>query len=455
MVNTLNGPGSPSREEIFSQLEKIFASRAFQGAEILKSFLRFVVSKSIEGQESELKEYTIATEVFARKGDYDPRTDSLVRVQAARLRSKLEEYYLVEGKSDPIRIHLPKGHYVPLFTQTKTSGELSEGAPEKDGSVKLPVLKRPRRGIGTFRRRADQYLLAALIGLNLLLGFLAYRYHSLANRNGRISPDSNLGPLFSQQISPLWGEFVDSGVPVLIAYSNPAFQGNAVDGMKYWMPMELSPPNLRPPSVSRMTEPSSITDVYTGVGEVIAVNLLGNLFFKAGTSFRVERSLLLTWEDLKTQNIVFLGGPAENLLLRRLPQEQDFVHRSDPNKGGPPKVHVLNRKPLGNEQSIYEAILEGSSQSMVTRDYALISMLKGIEPNRRLLILAGITTFGTQACAEYISRPESIKELIKHLNLSTDPARPRLPDSYQVLLEVKIEGSIPVRTSYVTHHVLN
>ena len=436
-------------------MERILGSRAFQGAEILKSFLRFVVGKSIDGQENELKEYTIATEVFGRKSDYDTRTDSLVRVQAARLRSKLEEYYRAEGKSDPIRIQLPKGHYVPLFTQTKLNGEVSKRASENDSSVSTQVPKRPRRGIGIFRRRADRYLLATLIGLNLLLGFMVFWYHSLANRIGRIRPDSSLSAIFSQEISPLWGEFVDSGIPVLIAYSNPAFQGNAVDGMKYWMPMELSPPNLRPPSVSRMTEPNSITDVYTGVGEVIAVNLLGNLFFKAGTPFRVERSLLLTWEDLKTQNIVFLGGPAENLLLRRLPQEQDFVHRSDPNKGGPPKVHVVNRKPLGNEQSTYEAILEGASQSMVTRDYALISMLKGIEPKRRLLILAGITTFGTQACAEYISKPESIKELIKHLNLSTDPTRPRLPDSYQVLLEVKIEGSIPVRTSYVTHHVLN
>ncbi len=455
MVNTLNGVGPPSRQEKLAQLERIISSRTFQGAEILKSFLRFVVSKSIGGLESELKEYTIATEVFGRKGDYDPRIDSLVRVQAARLRSKLEEYYLIEGKSDPIRIHLPKGHYVPLFTNARINSELSEGALENDNPVNIPVPRRPRRGIGIFRRRADRYLLASLIGLNLLFGFLAYRYHSLANRNSRTAPHASPGPIFSQEISPLWGEFVNSGIPVLIAYSNPIFQGNAVDGMKYWLPMELSSPNLRPPSVSRMTEPNSITDVYTGVGEVIGVNLLGNLFFKAGTPFRVERSLLLTWEDLKIQNIVFLDGPTENLLLRRLPQEQDFVYRSDPNKGGPPKVHVANRKPLGNEQSRYEAILEGASQSMVTRDYALISMLKGIEPNRHLLILAGITTFGTQACAEYISKPESIKELIKRLNLSTDPTRPRLPDSYQVLLEVKIEGSIPVRTSYVTHHVLN
>ena len=63
----------------------------------------------------QLKEYTIATEVFGRRSDYDPRIDSVVRVQAGRLRTKLQEYYTAEGKNDQIVIDLPKGHYHPVF----------------------------------------------------------------------------------------------------------------------------------------------------------------------------------------------------------------------------------------------------------------------------------------------------------------------------------------------------
>ncbi len=456
MVNTLNGFGLPSREEKLAQLERIVTSRSFQGAEILKSFLRFVVGKSVDGLDSELKEYTIATEVFGRKEDYDPRIDSLVRVQAARLRSKLEEYYLIEGKSDPIRIHLPKGHYLPLFTSTGFPNEPQEASVRTANNTNSSFFPdQPRQPVGSPERKTRNYLLVTLLLANIVSGYLAYHYHFIASRNYENSVSVKPHPEFFREIAPLWGHFLLSDSPVLIAYSNPVFQGNAVDGMKYWLPMEQTSPNLRPPSVSRMTEPRSITDVYTGVGEVMGVSFLGSLFWKTGTPFRVERSLLLTWEDLKDQNVIFLGGPAENILLRRLPQEQDLIHRTEHSKDGTPRAEVFNRNPRGNEKTSYEATLEGSSQSMVTRDYGLISMLKGIEPNRHLLILAGITTFGTQACAEYISKPESIKELIKHLNLSTDPARPRLPDSYQVLLEVTIEGSIPVRTSYVTHHVLN
>ena len=455
MVNMLNELDSPSREEKLAQLERIVTSRTFQGAEILKSFLKFVVVKSVDGLESELKEYTIATEVFGRKEDYNPRIDSLVRVQAARLRSKIEEYYSEEGKPDLVRIRLPKGHYVPFFTFQDLNGDSHEAVSALGDNADPTVSPQLGNRFESTFRKADRYVLYALLGSTLVFGFLAYRYHSIAGRFAGMSSSVIPDSAFFLQVAPLWGNLLRSDRPVLVAYSNPVFQGNAVDGMKYWLPMELPSPNLRPPSVSRMTEPRSITDVYTGVGEVMGVSFLGSLFWRTGTPFRVQRSLLLTWEDLKTQDIVFLGGPAENIILRRLPQEQDFVHRNEHNKDGTSRVEVFNRKPKGGERSRYEAILEGNSQSMVTRDYALVSMLKGIEPNRHLLVLAGITTFGTQACAEYISKPDSVKELIKHLNLSTDPDQPRLPESYQVLLEVKIEGSIPVRTSYVTHHVLN
>src|SRR2546423_506098 len=105
-----------SKEEKFAQLEKVLHSRALQNSESLKAFLRFVVERTIDNNDAQLKEYTIATEVFGRNSDYDSRIDSVVRVQAGRLRAKLQEYYATEGKNDQIVIDLPKGHYHPVFT---------------------------------------------------------------------------------------------------------------------------------------------------------------------------------------------------------------------------------------------------------------------------------------------------------------------------------------------------
>src|SRR6185503_5835401 len=126
------------REAKIEQLERILQSRALHGSENLKSFLRYVTLKSIDESTDHLKEYTIATEVFGRNDDFSPRSDSVVRVQASRLRHKLQEYYATEGKSDRILIQLPKGHYNPVFTIIEDASD-SEPAPEPSGDTQAQV----------------------------------------------------------------------------------------------------------------------------------------------------------------------------------------------------------------------------------------------------------------------------------------------------------------------------
>ena len=107
-----------TNEEKFAELEKVLQGKTLQGSENLRAFLRFVTIQAIENQERQLKEYIIATEVFGRGSQYDPRIDSVVRVQAGRLRVKLQEYYATEGKNDNLVIELPKGHYTPIFSRS-------------------------------------------------------------------------------------------------------------------------------------------------------------------------------------------------------------------------------------------------------------------------------------------------------------------------------------------------
>ncbi len=85
----------------------------------LKAFLTCIVNAKLEGQADKLKEFTLGVEVFDKDETFDPNTDSIVRVEASRLRSKLREYYGAEGKDDPVRIDVPKGHYVPVFRRVQ------------------------------------------------------------------------------------------------------------------------------------------------------------------------------------------------------------------------------------------------------------------------------------------------------------------------------------------------
>jgi len=106
---------SPAPDRVRHQLERLLASPIFVGSARLRRFLEFVVEKSLAGEGDRLKEYVIGIEVFDRDAQYDPRVDSIVRVEAARLRSKLSEYYQGEGRDDAVVLTLPKGGYSPVI----------------------------------------------------------------------------------------------------------------------------------------------------------------------------------------------------------------------------------------------------------------------------------------------------------------------------------------------------
>jgi Tol biopolymer transport system component len=101
------------------QLERILASSAFVDAERASGFLRFIVERKLEGRDGEIKESVIAIDVLSRPSSFDSKSDPIVRVEAGRLRDRLSAYYEAEGGSDPVLITLPKGRYVPEFTERR------------------------------------------------------------------------------------------------------------------------------------------------------------------------------------------------------------------------------------------------------------------------------------------------------------------------------------------------
>ncbi|MEZ5357152.1 MAG: hypothetical protein R2762_31325, partial [Bryobacteraceae bacterium] len=109
-------PDQPlSPDQVRGALETILQSDAFLSSPRASQFLRYIVERSLGEQHESLKEFTIGLDVFGRPASFDPRTDTIVRVQARRLRKRLEDYYANQGASDAIVIELPKGSYVPSF----------------------------------------------------------------------------------------------------------------------------------------------------------------------------------------------------------------------------------------------------------------------------------------------------------------------------------------------------
>src|SRR5581483_2999868 len=106
---------APPGELVRAALERILASEGFTGSAQLSRFLRHIVEESLSGAESDLKESVIGVKVFNRGLAYDPKADPIVRVEARRLRARLDGYYQKNRTADAVRISLPKGGYVPSF----------------------------------------------------------------------------------------------------------------------------------------------------------------------------------------------------------------------------------------------------------------------------------------------------------------------------------------------------
>ena len=118
----------PPASLVRDHLSRIEHSASFARADRLRAFLRFVVERTLEGQLDTIKEYTIATEVCGRDPTFDPKADPIVRVDANRLRARLDAYYRLEGREDRVRIQLRKGTYVPAFTLSESSNTQQQGA---------------------------------------------------------------------------------------------------------------------------------------------------------------------------------------------------------------------------------------------------------------------------------------------------------------------------------------
>ena len=121
--------GDVSEAEARAALARLVESHAFRTAPQLAAFLCYVVNTALAGRPGEIKGYTIAVEALGRPGDFDPVVDPIVRVEAGRLRRALDVHYAGDGASDPVRVRIPRGSYVPKFVRQSGEAALLDGAP--------------------------------------------------------------------------------------------------------------------------------------------------------------------------------------------------------------------------------------------------------------------------------------------------------------------------------------
>lgn len=144
-----------------AELEAVLASGIFARAPSLAQFLSYICKKHFAGESHVIKETNIAIEALGRTEGFDPKKDSIVRVEAHRLRKRLKQYYEADGASHELRIEVPLGGYCPAFI-AQAPAESGEPQPEVvPGSVPTPAMVPPN----PVRRINPRWLIAAAIML--------------------------------------------------------------------------------------------------------------------------------------------------------------------------------------------------------------------------------------------------------------------------------------------------
>ncbi len=211
-------------------------------------------------------------------------------------------------------------------------------------------------------------------------------------------------------------------------FSNGAFVGRPETGMRYFDPARDSR--------------DTILDHYTGVGEVLAIHALDRTFGLLQRQIRVKRGSLLSLDDVKNNDMIFVGSPAENLTLREIPSTQDFVFRrldSGPRKGD---LAIMNVHPQSGEAEYW---MGSRSNEVLTEDYSVVALVRGLNPAKSVLILAGTTTMGTQAAVEFVCQQSSLEELLPRLQVTdTGELKP-----FEAVLRVKVTRGVPVGSEIV------
>jgi len=339
--------------------------------------------------------------VFGRRPGFNSSDDSIVRSQARLLRMKLEAYFALEGADEPVVVKIPKGHYLPVLLPHKERESLVVQETEKPvPSVEIAETKARRRWL---------IWLGVLVGLTV--GLLAG-----VGLDRRVA----LSPL--NALDRFWSPFLTRSSPTLVIYSNPTFVGTPRTGLKL--------------TDGAAKQAGGVDETYTGTGEAASIYELTRLFDRRKATFTLKRSRLVTWDEAKSRNLIFIGAPSQNTALQELPTATEFAVVVDEQEHG----YFLNRHPHPGEPARLP-------YADATQETALIAILPGLQPDRRILVFSGLTTIGTQAAVEFACQPQNAAKLLELAGSSEGTVRP-----FEAILRVSISRGVGVGAEIVALH---
>jgi hypothetical protein len=401
------------------QIDRLIQSKTFQNSEVHRRLLQYLADRTLSGDADRLKEYIVGLEAFGKPSTYDPKSDSIVRLQVGRLRQKLAVYYQSEANGDAVQVTLPKGAFKLVFE--------------------------PRHGLDVEHNDAASSQRRHLILTVALVAAAAWAVGTTVMWLHATRVAAPVAEAWTPELEALWQPYLDSQRPLLVSLGTPLFVRFPDFGFfrdpktNDWSELEKSE-RFRSVHSSLGGKEVLPSFAFTGAGEASAAFLIAKLLGTRKHDLQITRSSILSWQQIADQDVVFLGPPKFNLQLQEAALMQDIVVEA----GG-----IRNRKPREGEP----VFLEDHFSPGKTNDgetHALITRTTGPSGAGEFLMIAGNASPDTFAAAEWMTDARRARELLGHLR----GASAELPRHFQAVIKVAFKQGIPVQSSYVFHHVL-
>lgn len=249
---------------------------------------------------------------------------------------------------------------------------------------------------------------------------------------------------WTPELEEIWRPYLESNRPTMISLGTPLFVKFQRAYLRFpdinkWDDVAQDPIVRALRKLGPDSEPLP-SQIYTGIGEASGVFLLNRLLFSRKRDLVLKRSSVLAWEDIRQNDMIFVGSPKYNPQLALLPLDQDFIIEEG---------LIRNRHPRPGESATYGSQMAPGAASS-EEDHALITRLPGIHGRGEITVLAANSTQGTWAAVEYVTEDEHARELVRSVRLPSG----KLPRAFQVVIRARFKNEVPVQLSYVTHHVL-
>lgn len=423
-------------EQVQRELQSLLECREIRNSLQLRKLLQFLVTETLEGRADALKEYNVGLTVFQRGTDFDPRLDSIVRVQASILRKKLEAHYAALGETlEPgmVTIRIPRGSYVPEWMHVPPV----PGNSEPSARIESPPKTEPWISSSPWRAA----LLGALAGLIVASAGWWWLWRGSQPQSAVAKPAA---PALS-----ILGAFLAPGTPTVVSFGVPLFfTGGA--GL-FVRDVQVNTLADSPAKIEKMASAVQKSfrpqeDVYTGIGEAVGIQVMSQYLERRGVPVSVANSHYLGPPDLLGKNLVVISSMRFQTLLDSLRLPHAFEFNAEAGE-------LRNTRPLAGEPQRFEARYGDAKLPDVS--FARITVWPSSSPGTRILYLSGRETWATQASVQYLVDAAEQKDLQARLD-ADPPQGPRGAKGpyLEVLLRVEGRNNRFQQCVYVTHRYL-